>query len=782
MKKFNPIRKISLLYFVTFFVVLSFTFAVCTENAVAKTAQTQKTTQKAAQKTDSQPFGSFFGTFHSPKETSAEKSASQPKSGGVRRSKEVVIAKEEKTAKPAWKPFDKLFSGFGKKEGSESPSKIKGTGGNGKASGEKVVSSPSGKGTKGQNISRDKLPKDIPSDAVILSDAELPEGAIIQDDDAQENTKISQKETKKESASKKASDENEENPNLILEPDDSILNSINNEITSSVNSADEEEKSEAEKEETGLENWNETIPELDFIETRKTEPVLNVSPQRLASPSEGTSNASSSGLNSFRSLSAAPGSSKAQIGTRIGRQVTISRKEEQAELKVYTYMPENLLTGVKNELEIEVTNPSKTISEKSSVEVRIPVWMQVLKMESEKGTVKIIPGENSDEQRCTWYIGDLEPGVREKMTLQVVPQRKTAANIEVSWSNLQISSNQTIVSEEPEIRTEILGPSGVPEGKETKVSILVSNTGKCSVSDLNLICSAEGCQSQKYFVPGIPVLHPGEKKQVDLNIRPASREKMKLHVDAMIQNRTFSQSDLEITVNFTDLQIRVQNPGTSFVGMRQKIPVEIFNSGNVPVEGCRLCVELPPQLEFTGETLNLVEKDPTSGLMTLNVLPLQAGETQTFSLDLKVKEEGDPVISVGILARSRTLSETKIPLHIEGVANVQMELNLPSGALTIQEPGTYEVRLVNTGSQKIEDGKLFVFFSDGFEPQSTFNGGKILDGGIVTFDVPPLVPGESQTFQIQAQVNDRGNYPIRCQLKSEQYHLDLLQQGTAIFR
>lgn len=764
MKKFNPIRKISLLHFVTFIVVLSFTFSVFTGNADAKSPPQTRTT---AQKSGPPPLSSLFGGLHNSKGTTAEKPTSQPKTGGVHRSKEVVKAKEEKTSKPPKKPFDKLFSSFGKKG---EPGKTKPSSGQ-----EGVAAAPSGSDSKGQNISRDKLPDDIPEDAVILSDSKVNEGTVVEK---------SGKNSALATTSNKGSheDEDEENPNLILEPADPVLSEINKEITSSPNPQNQKEDEEK-AEENQLGSWNETAPDLEFLESLGTEPVLNVSPQRLTSPAEVSKielrnrNSHSTGL-----LSAAPGSSKAQIGARIGRQVTISRKEDQAELRVYTHIPENLLTGVKNRLEIEVENPSKTVSEKSTIEVQIPVWMQVLKMESEKGIIRIVPTENPEMQKCTWFVGDLKPGAHELMVLQVVPERKTSANIEVSWSNQQVSSNQTIVSDEPEIRMEILGPTYVQEGKETNVTIQVSNTGNCSVKNLNLVCTAEGCQSQKYFVPGIPVLYPGEKKDVDLSIRPASREKMRLHVDAMIQNRRFGQSDLEMTVNFKDLQIRFQDPGTCFVGMNQKISVEVSNCGNVPVDGCSLCIELPPQVEFTGATLSSVQKDPLSGLMTLNILPLQAGETQTFILDLNIKDDGDPVIPLGIIANSRTISETRIPLHIEGVANVQMELKLPTGALTSQETGTYEVRLINTGSQKIDDGKLYVFFSEGFEPQATFNGGKILEGGIVMFNVLPLVPGESQTFQIQAQVSEPGNYPIRCQLKSEKYHLDLLQQGTAIFR
>lgn len=759
MKKFNPIRKISLLHFVTFIIVLSLTISVFTENVDAKPTQTRA----AAQKVGPPSLSSLFGGLHNSKGTSTEKQTSQPKSGGVHRSKEVVKAKEDKTAKPARKPFDKLFSGFGKKgeQGTPKPS-----------SSEKGVAATSPENdSKGQTISRDKLPDDIPEDAVILSDSKVNDGAVVENHG-------------KDPASNKEKHEieDEENPNIILEPDDPILSEINKEITTSKDPRNKKEEEEKHQE-SELGSWNETAPDLEFVETHGTEPLLNVSPQRLTSPAEVSKiepknrNGNSSSL-----LSSAPGCSEAQIGNRIGRQVTISRKENQAELLVSTNIPENLLTGVKNRLEIEVENPSKTVSEKSVIEVQIPTWMQVLKMEAEKGIVRIIPADNQDEQKCAWFVGDLKPGAHEMMVLQVIPQKKTAANIEVSWSNQQVSSNQTIVSEEPEIRMEILGPNYVQEGKETKVCIQVSNTGSCSVKNLNLVCAAEGCQSQKYFIPGIPVLYPGEKKDVELNIRPSSREKIRLHVDAMVQNRSFGQSDLEMTVNFTDLQIRFQDPGTCFVGMNQKIPVEVSNCGNVPMEGCSLCIELPHQLEFSGETLNKVQKDPVTGLMTLNILPLQAGETQSFTLDFNIKEDGDPEIPLGIISNSRTISESRIPLHIEGVANVQMELKLPSGALTAQEPGTYEVRLINTGSQKIDDGQLLVFFSEGFEPQATFNGGKILDGGIVSFNVLPLVPGESQTFQIQAQVNERGNYPIRCQLKSEKFHLDLLQQGTAIFR
>ncbi len=552
--------------------------------------------------------------------------------------------------------------------------------------------------------------------------------------------------------------------------------------------------------ESDLDSWNQEIPQLEFMEKKGTLPLLNVSPQRLASPVgmaeepvyENNANQaefSSSRYTDFSEPEVTFADVKPRYGTAVSlessntvRHLKKSTTSERAELKIKTLPPENLIVGAEATFTIEVRNETKTISEGSVIEIAIPDWFTVRNASVERGTTAVLPNSLADGQRCVWNLGVLLPNATETLNLTVIPQRSASADFRISWSN-QKAETQAVVAEAPKLEMQIDSMRSVEEGQPLPLNIRISNTGNCVARDIAVQLKTEGCVENNYIIPGIRRLLPGEEETVQVIVTPATRRTITCCAEALIQNQRFSRVENQIVVQYLDLNVEIPEIEKIFTGTDVSVPIKITNYGNAVAEKVQVFLELPSQVRVIRAEPDVMYHEPAPNQLILELNDIPSHQTEALKLQLRAEEEGSLNIPCTIQVNSRTLAKGNIPLHVEGIASMQMNLNFPTRVLSTTEFGTCEVTVKNNGTQTISDGKLQVFFSDGIEPVQTMAfSSEVLESGVISFDVAELKPGEEHTFQVQAQVREPGNYPIRCQLKSESAGLDLIQQETAIYR
>ncbi len=633
--------------------------------------------------------------------------------------------------------------------------------------------------------------------------------------------------------------------------------------------------------------WNQEIPELEFMEQNDAKPLLNVSPQRLASPldrrntpsmepdsqeaeiplpSMGKNTAdrknytethieasavSNSALpaelpsempgtvdledgnqneDSFSMLAPPPLETSTEIGTSVGSAVQISGEtahnsrdlvhqetpdpskletewnenfgllpspleendsegtpaqnaaNERAELKVSTRAPKNVLVGVETQFQIQVRNVSQCVSNGTNVEIAIPKSFTVKKALTSRGATVILRDPEANTQHCVWNLETLPASAQESLILKVVPTETVSADLRVSWSNRHAEDRQILIAELPKLQMELIPETMIREGEENRVKIRVTNTGNCIARNIMFQMETEGCADLGYTIEGIPSLLPGSEEIVEAVFMPTTRGKVKLCVSAQIQNQTHAEAENFFDVHFIDMNIQIEEPESLFAGMQSRIPVQVRNLGNTQATDLKMSVEIPENARFTGTEPKLPYAEAGQNLIVLDLPDTPEGHSQYFHLLMEFDEACTAQIPFTLQSDAKILSETQIPIRIEGISNVEMKLNFPERILSTSENGIYEIQLTNIGSKVIENGQLFAYFSDGIEPNSTNQSANIMNGGIVSFDVSSFMPGESRTFQIHANARIRGDYAVRCQFQCEKAGLDLIQQEVSIYR
>lgn len=578
-----------------------------------------------------------------------------------------------------------------------------------------------------------------------------------------------------------------------------------------------------------------SVPKLEFME-KKEKPVLNVSPQRLAQP---LSKKKEGEEKSGEEWTTPPLDASTDVTPRIGSNVAIeetglgdraldsrrtpesasrfdsasgdevpafscpnghfessanseSREREsdssselsrtpRAELKVHTSTPKNILVGSEEQIIFHVENVSDVPSECSVIEIAIPPCFTVEKTEAGRGTTALLGSAASQDFRCVWNLGTLWGHEEETLVLRVVPTQSASADFQVSWSNRKLENTETVTAEQPDLEMRIFVENFVPEMADSPVQIQLKNTGNCLVKKVAVKLQADS-ESAPAFLREIPSLLPGEERLFTASVHSSAREPIRLNAVALIKNRVYAQAENVLKVNYVDLSIESDEPSSVFAGMKTSLPVRLVNRGNCAAKNVKLCVELPSNTLIDSVFPETRCETNGVGHAVLYLDEIAENETRSLVLKLLTRNEGEIVIPVNLQDDSKILTESEIRFHASGVANVQMELESPRGVLAVSEDVFYEIRLKNTGNKRIQDAKLFVFFAEGIEPSLTEQSPDFMEKGIVCFTVPEFLPGTTQTFRVKAGVQTGGNYPIRCQLKSEESGLDLLQQATVIYR
>lgn len=526
---------------------------------------------------------------------------------------------------------------------------------------------------------------------------------------------------------------------------------------------------------------------LTYSEVDELEKMLNSSPQRLEMRSEVPAE---NGLE--MELPPIPQAMGEEVRSQehVGRKVddsTLSAAEswmssfQRSILEVNTLGPPCIVIGMEAKYEIVVRNRGDMPSEETVVQVEIPSWMEVVATNVKVGTIELKNPPPSGENRCIWSLGTLSAQGMESLELHVIPRQKASANVQVTWSNRQISSQHSIQVEEPQITLDWDGNHSLLRGKLETLRLKLTNTGNCIAE--NLSCRVTCKESGEILgeVKNMGKLYPDEEKMETLEWMPQNAGEITLVTQVFMGEKEVTSHEKHGEVRFIDWKLQAIPESESFVGLETRWNLHVQNRGNTTAEGCRLKLEWPDCMEYVSSEANESPILSTGGVLW-NLEKLEAGETQTIPVTLRSLREDSQALECQLYTKDLPAVEEKFPVQIAAIADLQMRLHVPKKVVGVQEEAPCEITLQNTGSLTISDARLYVFFAEGVEPKTVNKGAEITGEGIVLLDVPPLPPQESFQLRVTSGAMAPGNYPIRCQVKSESMKLDLIQQETTLFR
>ncbi|MDO4574648.1 MAG: hypothetical protein Q4D98_05480 [Planctomycetia bacterium] len=539
------------------------------------------------------------------------------------------------------------------------------------------------------------------------------------------------------------------------------------------------------------------LPRLELDGEDELEKAWNYSPQRLA-PMEnvGAEDFRSDYTSADTSLPPIPQEGESLgIQGRFGSQVNENRLPELSDdlsdevadefrhpaLEIRTLGPQCIVIGTEAKYEVVVCNVGQSVSDDTVVNVEIPSWMDVVGTNVRVGAIEMKESLVAGGHACVWNLGTLQSRETQSLELKLVPRQKASARLNVTWTNKQLSSQRQIQVEEPQLTVEILGGDALILGRKETLTLKISNTGNCIAEEIGLRVLQKETGEELFVLRSFGKLYPDEEREQVVEFLPRRPGATAFVAEATIQNRPVAASEKRSEVRFANISLNLKPETESFVAMETSWKITVRNEGNTAATGARVKVELPSSLRFLSSDAVQPPIATSTGVLW-NLDKIEPGDVKTFTMKVRAEKEGSEVVRGMVLTDYLATVTQEVPVAIQAIADVRMTLNVPKRVVTMGDLAPCEIKLSNTGSLPIRDAKLFVFFADGIEPKSASGGASITDRGVVVFEVPPFQPGDAVTFHVTSEASRPGNYPIRCQLRSEESRLDLIQQDTTLFR
>jgi uncharacterized repeat protein (TIGR01451 family) len=193
----------------------------------------------------------------------------------------------------------------------------------------------------------------------------------------------------------------------------------------------------------------------------------------------------------------------------------------------------------------------------------------------------------------------------------------------------------------------------------------------------------------------------------------------------------------------------------------------IKNPGTAPARHVELVAQLPGGLSFVSANNN-GSFDKTSGTVRWNLEELPIEEIAHVELAAMPVQAGEQVIRFSTSDDSGLSAETQQPVLVEGIAEVSFEVIDVDDPIEVGEQTTYEIRVVNQGSEAATNVQLAAhmprqlrFISAEGPVRHTQEPGRV-----VFQPLPRLAPKADTTFRICVQGVQAGDLRLRVELST----------------
>lgn len=287
--------------------------------------------------------------------------------------------------------------------------------------------------------------------------------------------------------------------------------------------------------------------------------------------------------------------------------------------------------------------------------------------------------------------------------------------------------------------------------------------------------------ASRELVWSLNTLRPGEKREIDLTIRPTPGGK-ELRTQAFV---SFEHGETVVTkVDRAKLTVRKAVPMQAISTESVTVRVEVANPGTVAVPNVQLVEDVTKGFEFVNDGGGEKGTSPEQRVWQLGTL--RPGERKLVEYRLSSKNAAVDALATSSVVKSpdapdgeRAESSTKLL-----IPGLKIDLTGPPTA-SAGEPALYEIVARNTGTLPLNDVRITGAIPVDCTLSKMTNGGQKYRDQIV-WTVPSLKPGEAHSVRFGLKANTTGKRTIRAAADSVRGNLEKSSevvtsfQGTAV--
>jgi uncharacterized repeat protein (TIGR01451 family) len=428
--------------------------------------------------------------------------------------------------------------------------------------------------------------------------------------------------------------------------------------------------------------------------------------------------------------------------------------------------------GVPADFELVVRNDGTNQVENVRVEAELPATCEF---------VSANPTAEVEEGTATWMLDRLTAGQERRIHFQLKPIEEGSLECHAMVTCMALSGIQTTVTR-PQLQLAMTGPREVALGQIAVFTLRVTNPGTGAATNVlirDVVPEGFTHPAGEEIEYEVGTLAPGESRELrlELTARGAGIQKNYAQVSGDGGLRHSAESPVRVLEPL--LAISKTGPKRRYLERPATYSIEVRNPGTAAASSISVIDEIPDGLVLVEATESgKIGPDKRSVRWALD--QLDPGESRTLSVTVRPIAVGEFVTQAIATAEGGLRAEAQSSTIVEGVCNLYLEVIGLNGTIEVGSETTYEIRVINRGSQAATNLVLQAAAPAGMTPLKA--DGPVpyeITGREVIFEsIGRLAPRADAGFQIRVRGDRAGDMRFAVELHCDQLDRSLKKEES----
>jgi uncharacterized repeat protein (TIGR01451 family) len=446
--------------------------------------------------------------------------------------------------------------------------------------------------------------------------------------------------------------------------------------------------------------------------------------------------------------------------------------------------PQQIVVGRQAEYRVTIENKGDVAARDLIAAIAAPAGAELIDASASNGTVERLGGDEStgaNAGEIKWQLYELPAGASQTLTLQLIPRSGREMQLGVQLTQAPTTGQATVEIQEPKLNMEITGPSDVLFGKSQRYALTLSNPGNGPAEDIAIELTPPGGDKAAMVRHKIGTLAPGESKKIELELTAREAGELKIQAAALAANNLHTEAVKTVLCRKAELQVDWRGPAKKYAGAVATYYVRVRNPGTAAAEQVAVKVNLPQGAELV-EASDSHQWDADRRVILWDAVGLNAGEERFMEVQCRMSQPGVNKMELSAQTASGDLTDAKsVPVMVEALADLKLEVSDPKGVVPVGEVATYEIHIKNRGMTAAKAINIVAMFSEGIDPSHVEGGQHAIRDGRVSFRAIDLAAGAETVLKIHAKASQSGTHIFRAEVACEELEVKLAAEETTRF-
>ena len=425
--------------------------------------------------------------------------------------------------------------------------------------------------------------------------------------------------------------------------------------------------------------------------------------------------------------------------------------------------PEEVQVGRAADFTILVRNDGAVTAHDVMVFDRIPSGSKFSSAEPQ--------AERMPDGALYWRLGDLKPGERRELTMQVIPEQEGEIG-SIARVVFQAAASARTLATRPALAIEQTGPEQVLIGDPLTYSILISNPGTGAAYGVVLEADIpDGLQHPAGRALEYPVgtLRPGEKRELSLRLTADKPGKVASRLAVRGDGGLRRDNTATLRILAPQLAAAIEAPARRYIDRPATYVVRLDNQGTASARNVEIAAYLPRGMKFNSAN-NHGEYDARRHAVIWNLVELGAGDKDLVQLVATPHEAGEHTLRLEGKGDLGVALQQEHAMQVDTLNELSFTVADVADPIEVGSTTTYEVRVTNSGAQPDGAVRVAVELPQGLQALPPADGtAYTVQQQVVAFpELETLAANGSATFRFRARGAAAGDHRVRVQVVSRE--------------